>query len=153
MLDTDYLSATEAKLRAMQQHIDPAGQRLLDSALASLTMAQELSSRPEPRPGGFVTENCQDPGCEYCLSEQEADPEPDALDLVEPATVIIDRLVERLKLCGDTESLALATEGLTLLRVTLGDYHDTGDPGHAMPTLTIQVPGVGTFTATEDRPA
>jgi hypothetical protein len=151
MLDTDYLKATEAKIHALKPHVAPSGQGLLDSALSSLTLAQELTDSPEPTPAEPASEPCQDPGCPYCVTEPEPEPEPDALDLAEPATEIIARLVERLKLYGDMESLALATEGLTLLRVALGDYEpdddrgdgDDGEPQTGGPSgLVVMVPGV-----------
>jgi hypothetical protein len=154
MLDTDYFMATAAKLHALKSHVDASGEALLESALSSLAMAHSLTDSPEPTPAESNSEPCQDPGCEYCLPEPEPEPEPDALDLVEPATEVIARLVERLKLYGDMESLALATEGLTLLRVALGDYEpdgdggdhddeDDGEPHTGGPSgLVVMVPGV-----------
>jgi hypothetical protein len=129
MLDTDYFMATAAKLHALKSHVDAAGEALLESALSSLAMAHSLTDSPEPIPAVPASESCQDPGCPFCVTESEPKPEPDAFDLVEPATEVIARLVERLKNQGDASSLALAVEGLTLLRMTMGDYEPDGDGG------------------------
>jgi hypothetical protein len=151
MLDGNYLESAQAKLHALEKHVAPAGVGLVHSLRADLTLAAGTQAPPAPVEPAEAA--CGDPGCAFCLPEPEPEPEPDALDLVEPATEVLARLVERLKLYGDMESLALATEGLTLLRVALGDYEpdddrgdadgDDGEPQTGGPSgLVVMVPGV-----------
>jgi hypothetical protein len=148
-LTFDFSRAQQAiqALEAIQEWLSEATQTSISDFYRAFLMGQafELSTdalkrlkaqpthppitTPQPSSAESNPEPCQDPGCQYCVPEPEREPEPDALDLVEPATEIIARLVERLKLYGDMESLALATEGLTLLRVALGDYEPDGDGG------------------------
>lgn len=160
MLDSDYFLATATKLHALKSHVDAAGQGLLASALSSLTLAQELSHRPEPSSAESTPESCQDPGCEYCVPEPEPEPEPDALDLLEPLACVLDRLVVQLLAHGDPTCLALAVEGQVLLRLSLGDYEpdgdrgdDDGEPPTGRPSGLMVVVPAGFFRRSGDQPA
>jgi hypothetical protein len=151
MLDGNYLESAQAKLHALERHTTDVGVGLIQSIRADLTLAAGTQAPPAPEGGAEAA--CGDPGCAFCLPEPEPEPEPepDALDLVEPATEVIARLVERLMHQGDAPSLALAVEGLTLLRMTMGDYEpdgdggdgDDGEPHIVGPSgLVVMVPGV-----------
>jgi hypothetical protein len=132
MLDPDHIEAARCKLAALERHTDEAGQGLIHSIRADLTMLDVLQARPKPPP---VAESA----CECCPVEPEdmepavedADGDLDTLaivhDLLDDA---IDQMTRREFVATAVVATIAEARALARMRLGLYDRNDVPEPGN-----------------------